>query len=253
MYMQRVMGEIRPHFIITGATGSGKTHTVMQVADECGIPLISINAAQLTTEGIAGNSLSKALSGLKDFQGKSVIVFLDEFDKASAGSTELTSGGVQQEILKILEDDTTEVFGAYGKYERIQTKNVLFVFGGSFNGAEINSLADLKDHNIKPELLGRIGLHFSTEKPTLKDMEILVKKSKLLDNYCDLFSESVNRKKAEAAILKELGMQYDGNIIGIRIINSLIHQYFIVGEFTSLTKRSSPKNKTGKLQLSVSS
>ena len=58
---QRSECRIRPHFFLTGPTGSGKSYLVNQVAEEMGIPFFEINAAQLTAEGLSGNSLSKAM------------------------------------------------------------------------------------------------------------------------------------------------------------------------------------------------
>lgn len=228
--------EIRPHFFLTGATGSGKTHTVTVLADLLGIQVINVNCAQLTNEGIAGNSISKALAPLADYQHNPIIVFMDEFDKAISKESEVTSGAVQQEILKLIEDDTTEVFGAYGKYNRVQTSNVLFVFAGSFGGAEIENINDLLQHNVKPELLGRIGLSYHVERASLEALIKLVEKSELLDEYCTVFG-NVDRDAVVAAITDELTEQYPNNIIGVRIVNSLIHQYFINGGFTSVTKR----------------
>lgn len=229
-------GAVRPHFFLTGATGSGKTHTITKLADEFGINIINVNSAQLTSEGIAGNSISKALTGLADYQNTPVIVFFDEFDKAIASDAEVTSGTVQQEVLKLLEDDTTEVFGNYGKYNRVQVSNVLFVFAGSFAGTEFDTLSDLLDHNVRPELLGRVGLHFHVERANIDELLNLVKKSKLIEEYCQMFS-GITHKKAVSDISKELEAQFDNNVIGIRIINSLTHQYFINGGFTNVTKR----------------
>lgn len=229
-------GDIRPHFFITGPTGAGKTHTIIELADAHNIDVISVNSAQITNEGIAGNSLSKTLAPLRSYQGKPVIVFFDEFDKAVSAEAEVTSGAVQQEVLKILEDDTTEVFGAYGKFDRVQTSNVLFIFAGSFSGAPIKNLSCLLDQNIKPELLGRIGLHFNVERASLDTYKELVKNSLLLSKYCAVM-QGVSKEEAVNRITDEMEAQYDNNIIGIRIVNSLIHQYFVNGGFEEITKR----------------
>ena len=57
--------QIRPHFFLTGPTGSGKSFLVNQVAEELNFPFFEINAAQLTAEGLSGNSLSKAMRPLR--------------------------------------------------------------------------------------------------------------------------------------------------------------------------------------------
>lgn len=53
-------GVIRPHFILTGPSGSGKSYTIQELANKRDINLLEINAAQLTKEGTSGNSLSNA-------------------------------------------------------------------------------------------------------------------------------------------------------------------------------------------------
>lgn len=229
-------GRVRPHFFLSGSTGSGKTYSITQIAELHGVQVINVNTAQITSEGIAGNSLSKVLAPLGDFQNTPVIVFFDEFDKAISKDAETTSGTVQQEILKILEDNTTEVFGAYGKFNRVSVNNVLFVFAGSFGGADITSLSSLLEHNVKPELLGRIGLHYKIERPSLEEMLNLVTKSSLIKDYCTVIS-GIDYDKAVKDISDELAAQYSNNTIGVRIIASLAHQYFINGGFSQVTKR----------------
>lgn len=241
LYMKSA-GTIKPHFFLTGSTGSGKTFTVTQIADQFGISVININSAQLTNEGIAGNSISKALAELETHQGTPVIVFFDEFDKAISTSAETTAGTVQAEVLKLLEDSTTEVFGKWGKYNRVQVDNVLFIFAGSFAGAKLNNLSDLLDHNVQPELLGRVGLHFHVEKTPISDLLSLVKESPLIREYTENM-EGIKHSKAVADISKELTNQFENNIIGVRIINSLTHQYFINGGFSEITKRRTVANK----------
>lgn len=118
--------KIRPHFILTGE--SGKSFTIKQLCDE--LDFLEINAAQITKEGISGNSLSKILSPLVNY-GR-VVVFVDEFDKLFvSGNTnsQLASESttcVQNEFLKLLESETTSVFGDYGKYITVPINNVLF-------------------------------------------------------------------------------------------------------------------------------
>lgn len=120
-------GEICPHFILTGPSGSGKTHTIQALVDELELGFLGINAAQLTKEGTAGNSLSKALAPLLYNGTQPTVVFADEFDKLfisgnsnSALAHEVTHG-VQNEFLKVLEGRSTSVYGDYGKYVDVPT------------------------------------------------------------------------------------------------------------------------------------
>ena len=57
--------EIKPHFILAGASGSGKTLLIQSLAEAFEFGFLEVNAAQLTKEGTSGNSLSKALAPLK--------------------------------------------------------------------------------------------------------------------------------------------------------------------------------------------
>lgn len=220
---------IRPHFILTGPSGSGKSHTMAMLADLLGINMFEINAAQLTKEGTSGNSLSKALTPLMQTAGQPTICFVDEFDKlfvSGNSNSELaheTTNGVQNEFLKVLESDTASVFGDYGKYV-----NVLFVFAGAFNGEENIDLDRLREFGIKTEFLGRVGLAFSLEKLTLADLENILINSPLLANYLALFPD-VDRNTVISAVMSVLREHHEKNTLGARMVNTLIHQYFILG------------------------
>jgi ATP-dependent protease HslVU (ClpYQ) ATPase subunit len=73
--------KIRPHFILTGESGSGKSFTIKQLCDMNELNFLEVNAAQITKEGISGNSLSKILSPLVNYSHTPIVVFVDEFDK----------------------------------------------------------------------------------------------------------------------------------------------------------------------------
>lgn len=225
--------QIRPHFIVTGPSGSGKSHTIQCLAEEMDINYFDINAAGLTKEGTAGNSLSKALTPLLQSGGQPTICFVDEFDKLFiSGNTNSalaheTTNGVQNEFLKVLEGSAS-VFGDYGKYVNVKTDNVLFVFAGAFNGEENIDLDRLREFGIKTEFLGRVGLAYGLEKVSLLEMENILKHSKLLATYLKLFPDVIKINVTDT-IMKVLSDNYEKNTIGVRMINTLIHQYFIEG------------------------
>lgn len=225
--------QIRPHFIVTGPSGSGKSHTIQCLAEEMDINYFDINAAGLTKEGTAGNSLSKALTPLLQSGGQPTICFVDEFDKLFiSGNTNSalaheTTNGVQNEFLKVLEGSRA-VIGDYGKYVNVKTDNVLFVFAGAFNGEENIDLDRLREFGIKTEFLGRVGLAYGLEKVSLKEMENILSNSKLLSNYLALFPD-VKKDDVTTVIMKILADNYEKNTIGVRMINTLIHQFFIEG------------------------
>ena len=228
--------ELRPHFILSGPSGCGKSFNIAKLVKDLDLHFVEVNAAQLTKEGLAGNSLSKALVPLKYVEDKLVVCFVDEFDKLfiSGNHNEAVNDctiGVQNEFLKVLEADTTSVFGDYGKYIPINVSNVLFIFAGAFNGAEM-SLDKLRDFGVKTEFLGRVGLLYNMEKATIAEYIDALKNSKQFAMYSELFPMSA-KKKAEAidAISREIKTTYDTNTLGFRLVNTLINQYFISGGF----------------------
>lgn len=226
-------GEIRPHFIVTGPSGCGKSHTIQALAEELDINYFDINAASLTKEGTSGNSLSKALAPLLQLGGQPVLCFVDEFDKlfisgnSNSALAHETTNGVQNEFLKVLEGSAS-VFGDFGKYVNIKTDNVLFVFAGAFNGEENIDLDRLREFGIKTEFLGRVGLAYGLEKITVEEMANILDNSKLLANYLTLFPD-VDKNDVTTKVMAVVTDSYEKNTIGVRMINTLIHQYFIEG------------------------
>lgn len=225
---------IRPHFILTGESGSGKSLTIRTLAQKLELGFLEVNAAQLTKEGTSGNSLSKALSPLIQLGNKPCVVFVDEFDKLfiSGNSNDSlaheTTTGVQNEFLKVLESDTCSVFHDYGKYINTPSKNVLFVFAGAFNGEPDITLDRLREIGLKTEFLGRVGLVYNTKPLDLEDLYAIIDHSELLDKYIKLF-ENVDRETVTYELKAYIKKNFEFNTLGARLINTLINQYFIKG------------------------
>ena len=226
-------GVIRPHFILTGPSGSGKSFNVLQLCDQHNLNYHEINAAQLTKEGLSGNSLSKALAPLANFGNHPVVCFVDEFDKlfisgnSNSDLAHESTNGVQNELLKVLESRTTSVFGDYGKYRDITVDNVLFVFAGAFNGEEDLDLDRLREMGMKTELLGRVGLVFNLERLSLDVLKQCLVDSELLSNYLQIYN--ADRKEVVETVMQALTEAYENNTLGARLINTMLHQYFLNG------------------------
>lgn len=225
---------LRPHFILTGESGSGKSFTIKTLCEVNELKFVEINAAQITKEGTAGNSLSKALTPLINMGNKPVVIFVDEFDKlfiAGNNNSQIaheSTTAVQNEFLKVLESETASVYNDYGKYANVPMTNTLFVFAGAFNNEPEITLDRLRDFGVKTEFLGRVGLIYNTKPLSLSDLYIILEKSEMLNKYLSLFPE-VKREEVVSVIKQYLKETYDNNTLGARSINTLIHQYFIKG------------------------
>lgn len=227
-------GRVRPHFILTGPSGSGKSFSIKNLSIHEELAFLEINAAQLTKEGTSGNSLSKALAPLTQYGQKPCIVFVDEFDKLfiSGNSNDSiaheSTTGVQNEFLKVLESDVASVFGDYGKYVNVPVKNVLFVFAGAFNGEQDITLDRLREIGLKTEFLGRVGLVFNAKPLSIENLFTIIDNSELLKNYLLLFEDS-DKETVVYDLKAHIQKQYEMNTLGARMVNTLIHQYFIKG------------------------
>lgn len=223
---------IRPHFVVTGPSGSGKSHNISAIARANELNFVEINAAQLTKEGTAGNSLTKAMAALGNTGGKPTICFVDEFDKLFISGNNNsclaheTTNGVQNEFLKVLESNKASVAGDYGKYIDISVEKVLFVFAGAFNGEPDITIDRLRDFGIKTEFIGRVGLVYNLEKLTLDQLLYILRNSTLLEHYINLH-EGVDKEQVIEKISSFIEATYEQNTLGARLVNTLIHQYFI--------------------------
>lgn len=236
-------GTIRPHFILTGPSGSGKSFNITGLCDELGVQMLEVNCAQLTKEGLSGNSLSKALAGLENVGMNPCVIFLDEFDKlfisgnSNSDLAHESTNGIQNEMLKMLEAGTTQIYtGRYGVYADVSVDKHLFVFAGAFNGEPDIDLDRLRQMGIKTEFLGRVGLTFPMEKVKLEDLLSAVESSELLDMYLGIYPDVV-RDTVVAEVQKCIADNYEHNTLGYRQITTLLHQFFINGTLKSKAKK----------------
>lgn len=227
----RSEGQIRPHFFLTGPSGTGKSYLTKTIGEEYKLPFIDLNAAQLTSEGISGNSLSKALRPLRAHWDRLNIIFMDEFDKlfqSNGSETGAYRSDVQNEILHCLEAENVSIFTDYGKYDQIKVDNTLFVFGGSFSNAKMNTIKDLMDAGIRREFVGRVPLVFSTQAIPMSELRQALPKVELLKQYFELFNVTGPAKnKAINAIVQSMEEQNRQVDLGIRSLSAAIHSYFM--------------------------
>lgn len=144
----------KTNILITGPTGSGKTHVIQTLAKILDVPLVIADANSLTQAGYVGEDVETILEKLiikakgdirKAERG---IVYIDEIDKIASyqvegrkHSKDISGQAVQESLLKIIEDSEVHLMMSGGNPHAkqrviINTKNILFICGGAFVGLD---------------------------------------------------------------------------------------------------------------------
>ena len=149
----------KSNIIMVGSTGTGKTLLARTIAKLLHVPFTIVDATVLTEAGYVGEDIESILTRLLQVADYNVaeaeqgIVFIDEIDKiARKGDNpsitrDVSGEGVQQGLLKLLEGSVVNVPPQGGrkhpdqKMIPVNTKNILFICGGAFDGIEKNSAA----------------------------------------------------------------------------------------------------------------
>ena len=144
----------KSNIIMVGSTGTGKTLLARTIAKLLHVPFTSVDATVLTEAGYVGEDIESILTRLLQVADYNVeeaergIVFIDEIDKiARKGDNpsitrDVSGEGVQQGLLKLLEGSVVNVPPQGGrkhpdqKMIPVNTKNILFICGGAFDGIE---------------------------------------------------------------------------------------------------------------------
>ena len=156
----------KSNIIMVGSTGTGKTLLARTIAKLLNVPFTIVDATVLTEAGYVGEDIESILTRLLQVADYNVaeaergIVFIDEIDKiARKGDNpsitrDVSGEGVQQGLLKLLEGSVVNVPPQGGrkhpeqKLIAVNTKNILFICGGAFDGLEKKIAQRLNTHVV---------------------------------------------------------------------------------------------------------
>ena len=260
----------KSNIILVGPTGTGKTLIARTIARQLGVPFTIVDATVLTQAGYVGEDVESILSRLYQASGYDLestqrgIVFIDELDKiARKGDNpsitrDVSGEGVQQALLKILEGTVVNVAPEGGrkhpeqKFVQIDTKNILFICGGAFDGIEkriaqrLNTRAigygrvntesidrdnllkyvqpqDIKSFGLIPELVGRLPVITHLEplsRSVLRDI-LTEPKNAIIRQYKQLFEMdgiSLNFDDAALDYIVDKSVEFKLGARGLRSI-----------------------------------
>mgnify|MGYP003294467772 CR=1 FL=1 len=234
----------KSNILILGPTGCGKTFLMSTVSRFLKIPMVIVDATNFTQVGYVGEDVSNILKKLYiaaegDIERcKKGIVYVDEIDKvmsktSSHGDRDAAGTGVQQNFLKLMEGGTQVIKlptpdGGIKEIE-IDTRNILFVFGGAFVGIEEQDVkkktigfggtvdvstdenkevtqADIVKYGFIPEFVGRVPIVVKMHELTRDDLKniLIGTDTSILKQYQAMFMMDKIKASFDDSLINEI-------------------------------------------------